>query len=100
MISHLLKIADIKLYLICRSFVDLKTSSNIVLLKMALVKRLSLITKCLAVVVIMAGFPYDTKGSPNNNKNSSTAVFQEVNIDRLVQAGSPCPNCPNPPLST
>ena len=79
---------------------DLKTSSNIVLLNMASVKRLSLITKCFAVVVAMASFPYDTKGSPNNTKNSSMAVFQEVNMDRVVQAVSDCPNCPNPQLST
>ena len=79
---------------------DLKTSSNIVLLNMASVKRLSLITKCLAVVLVMSSFPYGTKGSPNNTKNSSMAVFQEVNMDRVVQAVSDCPNCPNPQLST
>ena len=79
---------------------DLKTSSNIVLFKMASGKRLSLITKCLAVVLAMAIFPYDTKGSPNNTKNSSIAIFQEGNIERVVQAVSDCPNCPNPTLST
>ena len=67
---------------------------------MASGKRLSLITKCLAVVLAMAIFPYDTKGSPTNTKNSSMAVFQEVNMDRVVQAVSDCPNCPNPQLST
>ena len=67
---------------------------------MAPVKRLSLITKCLAALLAMASFPYDTKGSPNNTKNSSMAVFQEGNIDRVVQAVSDCPNCPNPQLST
>ena len=50
---------------------------------MASVKRLSMITKCLAVVVAMASFPYDTKGSPNNTKNSSIEVFQEANIGRM-----------------
>ena len=79
---------------------DSKTSSNIVLFKMASVKRLSLITKCLAAVVAMASFHYDTEGSPNNTKNSSIAVFQEGNIERVVQAVSDCPNCPNPTLST
>ena len=79
---------------------DLKTSSNIVLFKMASGKRLSLITKCLAVVLAMAIFPYDTKGSPNNTKNSSMAIFQEGNMDRVIQAVSDCPNCPNPQLST
>ena len=79
---------------------DLKTSSSIVLFKMASGKRLSMITKCLAVVLAMASFPYDTKGSPNNTKNSSMAVFQEGNMDRVVQAVSDCPNCPNPQLST
>ena len=79
---------------------DSKTSSNIVLFKMASGKRLSLITKCLAVVVAMDSFPYDTKGFPNNTKNSSVVVFQEGNIDRVVQAVSDCPNCPNPQLST
>ena len=67
---------------------------------MASVKRLSLITKCLAALLAMASFPYDTKGVPNNNENSSIAVFQEGNIDRVVQAVSDCPNCPNPTLST
>ena len=50
---------------------------------MASVKRLSLITKCLAVVLAMASFPYDTKGVPNNNENSSIAVFQDRNIARV-----------------
>ena len=67
---------------------------------MASVKRLSLITKFLAVVIAMASFPYDAEGSPNNTKNSSMAAFQETNMDRVVQADSPCPNCPNPTLST
>ena len=47
---------------------------------MASVKRLSLITKCFAALLAMASFPYDTKGVPNNNKNSSIAVFQDRNI--------------------
>ena len=50
---------------------------------MASVKRLSLITKCLAALLAMASFPYDTKGVPNNNKNSSIAVFQDRNIARV-----------------
>ena len=50
---------------------------------MASVKRLSLITKCFAVVVAMASFPYDTKGVPNNNKNSSIAVFHDQNIAKM-----------------
>ena len=50
---------------------------------MASVKRLSLITKFLAALLAMASFPYDTKGAPNNNKNSSIAVFQDRNIARM-----------------
>ena len=50
---------------------------------MASVKRLSLITKFLAALLAMASFPCDTKGVPNNNKNSSIAVFQDRNIARL-----------------
>lgn len=50
---------------------------------MASVKRLSLITKCLAALLAMASFPYDTKGVPNNDKNSTIAVFQDRNIARM-----------------
>ena len=50
---------------------------------MASVKRLSLITKCLAALLAMASFPYDTKGVPNNDENSSIAVFQDRNIARM-----------------
>ena len=50
---------------------------------MASVKRLSLITKCLAALLAMASFPYDTQGVPNNNKNSSIAVFQDRNFARV-----------------
>ena len=50
---------------------------------MASVKRLSLITKCLAALLAMASFPYDTKGVPNNNENSSIAVFQDRNLARV-----------------
>ena len=53
---------------------------------MAPVKRLSLITKCLAALLAMASFPYDTKGVPNNNKNSSIAVFQDRNFARMETA--------------
>ena len=50
---------------------------------MASVKRLSLITKCLAALLAMASFPYDTKGVPNNKNNSSIAVFQDRNFARV-----------------
>ena len=50
---------------------------------MASVKRLSLITKCLAALLAMASFPYDTQGVLNNNKNSSIAVFQDRNIVKM-----------------
>ena len=50
---------------------------------MASVKRLSFITKCLAALLAMASFPYDTKGVPNNNENSSIAVFQDRNFARM-----------------
>ena len=50
---------------------------------MASVKRFSLITKCLAALLAMASFPYDTKGVPNINKNSTIAVFQDRNFARV-----------------
>ena len=50
---------------------------------MASVKRFSLITKCLAALLAMASFPYDTKGVPNNNKKSSIAFFQDQNVAKM-----------------
>ena len=57
--------------------------SNIVILKMAPVKRLSLITKCFVVVAAMATLPYDTKGVSNNSNSSSIYFFQGGNIARM-----------------
>ena len=50
---------------------------------MASVKRLSLITKCLAALLAMGSFPYDTQGVPNDNKNSLIADFQDRNIAKI-----------------
>ena len=83
MISHILAVCGYWASTDQSSFVDLKTWSNIVLLNMASVKRLSLITKYLAALLAMASFPYDTQGVPNNHKNNSIVVFQDENIVKM-----------------